>query len=322
MKGLGGRTRGENALLDKRTKTCIASAICAVTRATAPNAYCLKAASASLAARYMALQSRWPRACLPAEYALAALRLLRSAHDREAMDFALRVNARESRRKALLEYGWGGGLISTEAERQRYWQEQAQFSTLRSFLGGSSILDFDAADSVLEAGCSAGGNILALKQHAAGIRADGFDFRQDAVALANDVVGDERSRFFVGDLTDPAFLEGLQSASYDWVLMLSVLSHLSRESVEHTRQLRRKAVEELYRVCRKGLFLVDGRIPEQARVKLGLNNIHEEDITCHLAPLGGEVYVLPGRVEGLPDLWGYLVRKQPLTPRCVPSAGN
>ena len=322
MGTIGAETCTGDVLISKQMRTHISRAIRAAAAITARIAYHGQVASAGLVKGYMSLQARWPRTCLPVEYALAALRELRAAHGREAMDFALRINARESRRKALSDYAWGGGVISTEAERQEYWRLQAQSSTLRYFLAGSSILDFDAADSVLDAGCSAGGNLLALKERFPGIRADGFDFREDAVALANEVVGDERSRFFIGDLTDQAFLRSLPTAGYDWVMVLSVLSHLSRESVEHTRQLRRTAVEELYRVCRKGLFLADGRIPEQATVKLGLNNQYLEDLTSHLAPLGGEVYVLPGRVESYPGVWGYLVRKQALAPRTVPPAGT
>lgn len=302
-------------MINKQLRVRISSAIRIAAMIAAHVAYWFRVGSAELARRYMSLQARWPRLCLPAEYVLAAIREFRARLRSEAMNVALKANALESRQKALLDYGWGGGFISTEAERQEYWRAQAEASTLTYYLSGSSLLDIKATDSVLEAGCSAGGNMHALKLRFSGIRADGFDFREEAVALANSVVGDERSRFFVGDITDSAFMESLPTGGYDWVLLLSVLSHISRESVEHTRQLRRKALEELYRVCRKGLFVADIRPPDRDTVKLGLNNTYAEDITSYLAQLGGEVYALPRRIDSLVEFWGYITFKPPFTPR-------
>ena len=141
--------------------------------ASAYTVYVFRVLSSGLWAKYMRVQARWPRLFLPAEYVLAALRLLRAVHKSAYMNILLRANASPSKQKALTDYGWGGGFIATEAERQEYWRVQAESSTITAYLADSSILDINAADSVLEAGCSAGGNLLALKQRFPGIRADG-----------------------------------------------------------------------------------------------------------------------------------------------------
>jgi len=243
------------------------------------------------------------------EWLLAFSRSFKTAAGTGVINAGLRDNDDPRRRARLMAQGFGGGVFTSEAEREDYVQRQIEECSLSHFLNEGLVFDVSAGDRVLEAGCGGGGNILCLKRRHEGITVDGFDLRPEAVEFANGLVGDDRTSIFQGDIMDQQFLEGLPDGRYDWILMLSVLTHMVGDSVAATREIRRRIVSTLFGKCNKGFFLYDLAVPDIPYLKTGWINNYIEDYTEYLRDLGGELYILPVKVEGVGS-WGYVVRKK------------
>lgn len=107
------------------------------------------------------------------------------------------------------------------------------------------------AQSVLEFGCNRGRNLVAIREAGSRARLVGLDINADAVASGkaeNDldlrVGGEEELKTFADD-------------EFDFVFTVSVLDHIADID---------RALEELVRVCRRHLLLLEVRLPVEGKV--------------------------------------------------------
>ena len=131
---------------------------------------------------------------------------------------------------------------------------------LEHFLGcNSGVLTYVDGDSFLDVGCGRGQNVKILLEYFPTSAIGACDINEGAVAVARLGVKDEkRIRVKVGSLTDSDYLTNYSSNEFDHVLVSHVFSFLMGEGELATRQLRQRIIDDLVRIARKTLFIVDG----------------------------------------------------------------
>ena len=98
---------------------------------------------------------------------------------------------------------------------------------------------------VLDAGCGCGIYALKLAKH--GFYVDGFDVAVSAAGIARKLMTDNgfNGKFVASDIKDT----GLASESYDAVISLDVIDHMTKKDARH-------AMQELLRLTKKDSFVI------------------------------------------------------------------
>ena len=98
---------------------------------------------------------------------------------------------------------------------------------------------------VLDAGCGCGIYALKLAKH--GFYVDGFDVAESAAGIARKLMTDNgfNGKFVASDIKDT----GLASESYDAVISLDVIDHMTKKDARH-------AMQELLRLTKKDSFVI------------------------------------------------------------------
>jgi ubiquinone/menaquinone biosynthesis C-methylase UbiE len=140
---------------------------------------------------------------------------------------------------------------------------QKQEGRVRFYLHDQRVLDFSDGDSFLDCGCGPGQNVVELRRAFPASPVKAFDWSNPAVAMILErLSGDPLVAVEHGDLLDPTYLAGYPDDSVDHVLISHVMGFLLRSSVDETRAARQHIVDELIRIARRTILVLD-------RIELG-----------------------------------------------------
>ncbi|MBP6885666.1 MAG: methyltransferase domain-containing protein [Candidatus Pacebacteria bacterium] len=205
-------------------------------------------------------------------------------------------------RHAVRDLFWYPVYIDSDSTYNRYWSQRDMFATLNGFQA-DRVRMIDATlrdgDSVLDIGCG-DGRILSELLKRRDITALGIDSSEDALGVA-------QQRGVPVQRVDIRKLDPDAIGTYDWVLLLEVLEHMSNceELLECARVHARKAV--IFSVPNTGyithrLRLLFGRFPLQWRAHPGehVRFWTYRDMQYWLASLDYEQDIRP--YQGIPIL--------------------
>ncbi len=100
--------------------------------------------------------------------------------------------------------------------------------------------------SVLELGCSSGGNLMTIHKSCPDVKITGFDICEDAIKHAKEVEGNP-AEFVIGSLYD---LSGFDDNSFDLVFTSSVLFHIPTDKVKGI-------IAEQMRIAKRFIFNIE-----------------------------------------------------------------
>jgi len=199
-------------------------------------------------------------------------------------------------------YGPSGlayGHLTQEADSDRLARFKKQQGRIRFYLQDRRIINFMDGDSFLDCGCGPGQNVVELRRAFPGSPIKAFDCSADAVAIVKlGSKGDPLTIAELGDVLDFAYLASFPDKSVDHVLISHVIGFLLRSSIEETRRTRQHIVNELVRVARKTVIILDRIETNQKRMSVEIEQrdrgIVHDDLTyyfrCHQSQ--GELYLM------------------------------
>jgi ubiquinone/menaquinone biosynthesis C-methylase UbiE len=155
---------------------------------------------------------------------------------------------------------------------------------IRHYLGDHRVLDFSDGDSFLDCGCGPGQNAILLRRAFQTSPIKAFDYSADAIALLRLVSKDDPlTTAERGDVLDASYLASYPSGSFDHVLISHVMSFLIRPTINETRQARQHIVDELVRIARKTVVVLDRIEPERTQMSIDIEQrdraIVHDDLT-------------------------------------------
>jgi SAM-dependent methyltransferase len=120
------------------------------------------------------------------------------------------------------------------------------------------LVGYRDGESFLDVGCGRGQNIKVLMAMFPNSPIHGVDISEEAVSCVRLAVGDGHVITTIGDFTDLATFKNFGDSSHDHVIMSHVFSVIVGQSIEDTKQVRRMIVEQLIRIAKKSVILIDG----------------------------------------------------------------
>ncbi len=146
---------------------------------------------------------------------------------------------------------------STEAERIN------QFRSYNGRIGlflkkDPHCFGYADGDSFLDVGCGPGQNIKVILERYPHAKINGFDLNQSAIEIIRAATKDNPNvSVQVGSVLDFDLLASLPQGSFDHVFISHVFGLLIDESVQATKVLRQRIVDELIRISKKSFLLMD-----------------------------------------------------------------
>jgi ubiquinone/menaquinone biosynthesis C-methylase UbiE len=169
--------------------------------------------------------------------------------------------------KALARHYGPSGLAYSRLTGETGLEQLARFEKqegrIRFYLHDQRVLDFSNGDIFLDCGCGPGQNVVELRRAFPASPVKAFDWSRPALTMIRECLsGDPLVAVEQGDLLDPTYLAGYPDDSVDHVLISHVMGFLLRCSVDETRATRQHIVDELVRIARRTVLILD-------RIELG-----------------------------------------------------
>jgi ubiquinone/menaquinone biosynthesis C-methylase UbiE len=132
-------------------------------------------------------------------------------------------------------------------------------SRLQQFLADYPVtIGYQNGDSFLDAGCGKGQNLKYVSSAYPQSPYIGFDIDERCLQIAQvGASGSEIRSLRQGSILDPEFLKTFADKSIDHVFVSHVFSTLLEASAAQTRALHQRVVDELVRIARKSVFIID-----------------------------------------------------------------
>ena len=165
-------------------------------------------------------------------------------------------------------------------------------------------------DSFLDAGCGDGFNIRELARRFPSSVIHGFDVNEVALSIVRSAEAHPKVTLRQGTFLDPKFMATFSDSSFDWVLMSHALSFISGLSINDTWEVRTRLVQDLVRVSRKGVIILDGPPDAEFLVEIEHNTrcaVKSNYMRLFADLPNGELYAMQSKVD-----WAYCWRKNPL----------
>ncbi len=236
------------------------------------------------------------------------LRESRAAFVREFAEYALpRYKVFTEDHYSAGGYGYRGlEKIGSAAAKTRY---EAGKSRLSHYLDHNKrLLDCQDGDSFLDAGCGDGYNIKELARRFPSSIIHGFDVNDAALAIVRMSEAHPQLTLRQGTFLDPKFMANYLDLSFDWVLMSHALGFITGLSIIDTIKVRTRLVQDLARVSRKGVIILDG--PPEAGFSVEIEHKTRCIVKSNYMMLfnelrNGELYAMQSKVD-----WAYCWRKR------------
>ena len=205
-------------------------------------------------------------------------------------------------------YGYGGlEKLDSEAAKARY---AAGKSRLTYYLDKNKrLLDCSDGDSFLDAGCGDGFNIRELARRFPSSVIHGFDVNEAALSIVRVAEAHPKLTLRQGTFLDPKFMATYSDSSFDWVLISHALAFITGSSISNTWEVRARLVQELGRVSRKGVIILDGPPDADFSVQIEHNTrcaVKSNYMMLFTELPNGEIYAMQSKVD-----WAYCWRKSP-----------
>jgi len=124
-----------------------------------------------------------------------------------------------------------------------------------------TILDYKDGETFLDAGCGKGQNIKELISRYPRSVIKGFDINEGALQVVGAALKDSPNvHVELGSIVDPTYLSSYPDHSIDHVVVSHVISFLSSSSLDETRTLRQTVIDQLLRIARRTLIIMDANI--------------------------------------------------------------
>ena len=236
-------------------------------------------------------------------------KIFRAAFIREFAEYALpKYKSFTEDHYSAGGYGYGGlEKLDSGAARARYASGK---SRLTHYLDHNTrLLDCVDGDSFLDAGCGDGFNIRELARRFPSSVIHGFDVNDAALSIVRIAEAHPKLTLRQGTFLDPKFMATLLDLSFDWVLISHALAFVTGLSISDTWEVRTRLVQDLVRVSRKGVIILDGPPDTGFSVEI------EHDTRCAVKSnymmlftdlRNGELYAMQSKVD-----WAYCWRKFP-----------
>jgi ubiquinone/menaquinone biosynthesis C-methylase UbiE len=154
--------------------------------------------------------------------------------------------------------GLAYGHLASETDAERLVRFKNQQGRIRFYLNDRRVLDFTDGDSFLDCGCGPGQNVTELRRAFPASPIKAFDYSADAIAIVKlGSRGDPLTTAEQGSVLDAAYLASYPNNSVDHVLISHVMGFLLRPSMEETRRARQHIVDELVRIARRTVVVLD-----------------------------------------------------------------
>lgn len=128
----------------------------------------------------------------------------------------------------------------------------------RYFEHNPRTLTYNNGDSFLDVGCGMGQTIKVLVERLPKSTIKGFDVNEGAIRMIKVATKDNPNVVVeIGSATDFSYLSTYADGSFDHVVISHVLTHLLASSLEKTFELRQGVIDELVRICRKSVLVMD-----------------------------------------------------------------
>jgi len=148
------------------------------------------------------------------------------------------------------------GLNDLEKENKYKKQE---FGRIEFFVKKNlRSLDYKNGDSFLDIGCGFGQNIIVLEKYFPSSKIRGFDINKDVISIVNKGLAENPNiEAFFGSIKDLAFLKTIKSNSFDNIVISHVFAFVTGDNYEKTIELRNLIINELIRISKKTVFIID-----------------------------------------------------------------
>jgi len=153
----------------------------------------------------------------------------------------------------------GDAKLSEEEKAKKFQTLKGRISHYLSSY--PQYMDYTDGDSILDLGCGRGENIRFLIEHFPHSRIHGVDISKSALGVLE--TGTKENTLITskeGSITDIDLLKSYPDGSYDHVVISHVFSFIIRNNVEQTQELRKEIVNQLIRICKKNVMIMDGHI--------------------------------------------------------------
>jgi hypothetical protein len=263
---------------------------------------CLRAVHHDLFLRQLGLPGRrwW---LMPFGITLRAVRVIarcwRSAYTQAAMRHYAEALTRHYGPRGLAY-----GRLASANDSDRLTRFKNQQGRIRFYLNDRRALDFADGDSFLDCGCGPGQNVVELRRAFPASPIKAFDYNAEAIAILK--LGSECDPLTTaeqGSILDVAYLASYPDGSVDHVLISHVMGFVLRPSMEETRHARQYIVDELIRIARKTVVVLDRVETNQAQISIEIEQrdrgIVHDDLTSYFLhhETRGELYLMISPVD-------------------------
>jgi ubiquinone/menaquinone biosynthesis C-methylase UbiE len=167
------------------------------------------------------------------------------------------------------------------------------------------LLDYQNGTSFLDMGCGKGENIKGLVERYPNSKIKGFDINNGALNVAKTALRDNPNvQIEQGSVIDFSYLTTYPANSVDHVIMSHVIAFLMDISIKATKELRQNIINQLIRIARKSVIILDGNIvSDQVEPKLLIEHntrcVFHESLVPYFAQYKsiGELYMAFESVE-------------------------
>jgi ubiquinone/menaquinone biosynthesis C-methylase UbiE len=189
--------------------------------------------------------------------------------------------------------------LASESDVDRLLRFKSQQGRIRFYLHDRRILDFADGDSFLDCGCGLGQNVAELRRAFPASPIKAFDYSAEAVAIVNlGSKGDTLTTAEQGNVLDVVYLASYPNSCVDHVLISHVLGFLLCSSMEETRKARQHIVDELVRIARRTVVVLDRVETNQPQMSVEIEQrdrgIVHEDVTRYFQrhETQGQLYLM------------------------------
>ena len=157
------------------------------------------------------------------------------------------------------------------------------------------ILKFENGDSFLDVGCGRGQNIKILLDQYSGSHIRGFDISADAIDVIQKAVNNQNLEIDIRDITNMKEYELIGDNQYDHIIMSHVFSFITKNNIVETKKLRQSILEELVRISKKTVLIIDGSYNFDLKEKFVIEQKHrghfKESIINYFDQMDGSVVI-------------------------------